>query len=112
MSEVLRMILRWTAAWTLIGVIGGVAMMFAKVPPIAEPGSEAEGVWFFAFWIPVFAAAAGIVGFVKGGTRRLKQGAMWWGNMAHASCSEQWRVPLRGYSLSAWTTMRHSCLRD
>ncbi len=66
MSEVLRMILRWTAAWTLIGVIGGVAMMFAKVPPIAEPGSEAEGVWFFAFWIPVFAAAAGIVGFVTG----------------------------------------------
>ena len=66
MGEVLRVILRWTAAWTLIGASGGVAMMFAKVPLIAEPGSEVEGVWSFAFWIPVFGAAVGIVGFVTG----------------------------------------------
>jgi len=62
--KVLRVILSWTAAWTLLGVIGGVAMMFAKVPLIAEPGSEVEGLWSFAFWIPVFGAAVGIVGFV------------------------------------------------
>jgi len=66
MGEVLRVILRWTAAWTLIGVIGGVAMMFGKVPLIAEPGSQAEDVWSFAFWIPIFGAAAGIVGVVTG----------------------------------------------
>ena len=64
MGEVLRIISRWTAAWTLVGVIGGVAMMFGKVPLIAEPGAETEGLWSFAFWIPVFGVAAGIVGFV------------------------------------------------
>jgi len=66
MGEVLRTISRWTAAWTLVGLIGGVAMMFAKVPLIAEPGAQAEDLWSFAFWIPMFGVAAGIVGFVMG----------------------------------------------
>ena len=66
MGEVLRVILRWTAAWTLLGVIGGVAMMFGKVPPIAESGAKPSDPWFYAFWIPVLGAAAGLVGFVTG----------------------------------------------
>jgi hypothetical protein len=66
MGEVLRTIIRWTAAWTLVGLIGGVVMMFGKVPPIAEPGSQAESLWFFAFWIPVLGVATGVVGFVMG----------------------------------------------
>jgi len=66
MGEVLRIISRWTAAWTLVGVIGGVVMMFGKVPLIAEPGAETEGLWSFAFWIPMFGVAARIVGFVMG----------------------------------------------
>jgi len=66
MGEVLRMISRWTAGWTLVGIVGGVVMMFAKIPLIAEPGAEAEGVWSFAFWIPMFGVAAGVVGFAMG----------------------------------------------
>lgn len=66
MGEVLRTILRWTAGWTLVGLIGGVAMMFAKVPPIAESGAKPIEMWFYAFWIPVLGVAAGVIGFVAG----------------------------------------------
>src|SRR5258708_17263397 len=66
MGEVLRVLLRWTAAWTLIGVIGGVAMMFVKVPPIAESGAKPSDLWFYAFWIPVLGVAAGVFGFALG----------------------------------------------
>src|SRR5437879_10808588 len=66
MGEVLRVILRWTAAWTLLGVIGGVAMMFGKVPPIAESGAKPSDPWFYAFWIPVLGVAAGVFGFALG----------------------------------------------
>ena len=66
MREALRTILRWTAGWTIVGLIGGVAIMFAKVPLIAEPGAQSEGVWSFAFWIPMFGVAGGVVGFATG----------------------------------------------
>ena len=66
MGEVLRVILRWTAAWTLVGMIGGVAMMFGKVPPIAESGAKPSDPWFYAFWIPVLGVAAGVFGFALG----------------------------------------------
>jgi MFS family permease len=49
-----------------VGVIGGVAMMFAKVPPIAESGAKPTDLWFYAFWIPILGAAAGVFGFGLG----------------------------------------------
>ena len=54
------------AAWTLVGMIGGVAMMFGKVPPIAESGAKPSDLWFYAFWIPVLGVAAGVFGFALG----------------------------------------------
>ena len=66
MGEAVRVVLRWTAGWTLAGLIGGFAMMFAKVPPIAESGAKPADLWFYAFWIPVLGVAAGIVGFAMG----------------------------------------------
>jgi len=64
--QILRVVLRWTAGWTLVGVLGGVAMMFAKVPPIAESGAKPADLWFYAFWIPILGAAAGVFGFALG----------------------------------------------
>jgi hypothetical protein len=59
-------IFRWTAGWTLVGVIGGVVMMLGKVPPIAESGAKPADPWFYAFWIPVLGVVAGVFGFALG----------------------------------------------
>jgi hypothetical protein len=61
-GQILRLILRWTAGWTLVGVIGGVVMMIAKVPPIAESGAKPADLSFYAFWIPILGVAAGVFG--------------------------------------------------
>jgi hypothetical protein len=66
MGQILRVTLRWSIAWTILGTIAGILMMLAKVPPIAESGAKPTELWFYAFWIPIFAAAAGVVGFAMG----------------------------------------------
>src|SRR5690349_6110287 len=66
MREVLRTILRWTAGWTIVGLIGGMVLMFSKVPPIAESGAKPADTWFYAFWIPLLGVATGVVGFAMG----------------------------------------------
>ncbi len=66
MGQVLRVTLRWSLAWTILGAIAGILMMLGKVPPIAESGRKPDDLWFYAFWIPIFAVAAGVLGFALG----------------------------------------------
>ncbi len=66
MGQILRVTVRWSAAWTALGAIGGILMMVAKVPPMAESGAKPDNLWFYSFWIPIFALAAAVFGFALG----------------------------------------------
>src|SRR5215475_1993630 len=66
MGQILRVTARWSVAWTILGTIAGILMMLARVPPIAESGAKPSELWFYAFWIPIFAVAAGVFGFAMG----------------------------------------------
>jgi len=66
MGRILGVTLRWSFAWTIVGAIAGILMMLGKVPPIAESGAKPDNLWFYAFWIPIFAVAAGVFGFALG----------------------------------------------
>ena len=66
MGQILRVTLRWSFAWTILGTIVGIRMMLGKVPPMAESGAKPDNLWFYAFWIPIFAVAAGVFGLALG----------------------------------------------
>jgi len=55
----------WAAAWAAIGLLAGIAMTFARVPPIAEPGAP-SGYAFYVFWIPVCLGAGSVFGLLAG----------------------------------------------
>src|SRR5262245_38233448 len=55
----------WAAAWATIGLLAGIAMTFARRPPIAEPGAPSAYA-FYAFWIPVCLGAGSVFGLLAG----------------------------------------------
>ena len=55
----------WTAAWTAIGLLTGIAMTLARVPPLAEPGAP-SGYAFYIFWIPVGLSVGSVFGLLLG----------------------------------------------
>ena len=60
------LVLRWTKACALIGLVLGVHLMINKVPPIAESGRKPEEILFYAFWVPVCGVAGTLLGLVLG----------------------------------------------
>jgi len=89
-------------------------MMFAKVPLIRGTGIRGGRRVVFCILIPCFRRAVGIVGFVNGlpiftidgvflkAEQDGEQGAMSWGNMAHASCADRRGNHWPGLFFFAW----------
>jgi len=71
--------LRWGCAWAVIGLLLGMAMMFGRVPPIAEPGAPGN-FGFYAFWIPTCLGVASVFGVLLGLIYGCLMAAMdlWW----------------------------------
>jgi uncharacterized membrane protein len=64
-KQVVLTVMRWAAAWAVVGLLVGVLMMLGKVPPIAEPGAPRD-VWFYAFWIPLGGGVGALFGLLLG----------------------------------------------
>lgn len=63
--SILGVTFRWTAAWTVVGLLTGVWFMFDKVSPIAEPGAPSN-IGFYSFWIPMLGGVGCAFGIALG----------------------------------------------
>ena len=64
LRHILEVTFRWAAAWSIFGLIAGMAMMFGKVELIAESGAKPKYV--FTFWIPLLFGIATVFGVTLG----------------------------------------------
>ena len=64
LRQILGVTFRWAAAWSILGLIAGMAMMFGKVELIAESG--AKPAYVFTFWIPLLFGIATVFGVALG----------------------------------------------
>jgi hypothetical protein len=66
LRQILGVTFRWAAAWSLLGLIAGILMMFGKVELIAESGVKPFHLSAYAFWIPLTFGAASVFGLALG----------------------------------------------
>jgi hypothetical protein len=75
LPQVVRVALRWAAAWAGVGLVLGILLMLGKAPPFAESGARPDSVFGYIFWVPALgggAAAAGLgVGLLFAGLMAL-----------------------------------------
>src|SRR5258707_988598 len=64
--QILRVAIRWAGAWTALGLVAGVVLMFAKAPFLAESGARPTSLSFYATWIPFMGFGGAAFGLFLG----------------------------------------------
>ena len=66
LKQIAMTTLRWTAGWSVMGILVGIGLMVAKVEPIAESGVKPGNMSAFSFWVVLCWGAGSIFGLLVG----------------------------------------------